>query len=142
VTSWTPAGNRPLRVGLAGLGSMGRNHLRVLSGRDDLRVTAVADPVLQWGPLRVQTHDHRVFVGDTEVVLTATEFRLLAALLGSPGRILGRTDLANAAYPDRRSVSERTVDSHVRRIRGKLRAFDIDPFETVHGVGFRLGAAP
>jgi len=45
VTSWTPAGNRPLRVGLAGLGSMGRNHLRVLSGRDDLRVTAVADPV-------------------------------------------------------------------------------------------------
>jgi predicted dehydrogenase len=42
---WTPAGDRELRVGLAGLGSMGRNHLRILSGRRDLRLVAVADPV-------------------------------------------------------------------------------------------------
>ncbi|HET7725827.1 MAG TPA: Gfo/Idh/MocA family oxidoreductase [Candidatus Limnocylindrales bacterium] len=47
MTRWQPAGDRPLRVGLAGLGSMGRNHLRVLSGRDDLRVSAVADPVAE-----------------------------------------------------------------------------------------------
>ena len=42
---WTPAGGRDLRIGLAGLGSMGRNHLRILSGRPDLRLAAVADPV-------------------------------------------------------------------------------------------------
>jgi predicted dehydrogenase len=42
---WTPAGDRDLRIGLAGLGSMGRNHLRILSGRPDLRLAAVADPV-------------------------------------------------------------------------------------------------
>jgi predicted dehydrogenase len=42
---WTPAGERELRVGLAGLGSMGRNHLRVLRSRPDVRLVAVADPV-------------------------------------------------------------------------------------------------
>jgi len=43
--AWQPAGDRVLRVGLAGLGSMGRNHLRILAGRDDIRLVAVADPV-------------------------------------------------------------------------------------------------
>ncbi len=45
IGAWRPAGDRPLRVGLAGLGSMGRNHLRILAGRTDLRLAAVADPV-------------------------------------------------------------------------------------------------
>jgi predicted dehydrogenase len=45
MTSWRPAGDRELRVGLAGLGSMGRNHLRILAARDDIRLAAVADPV-------------------------------------------------------------------------------------------------
>ena len=44
-SSWRPAGDRELRVGLAGLGSMGRNHLRILAARDDIRLSAVADPV-------------------------------------------------------------------------------------------------
>jgi UDP-N-acetylglucosamine 3-dehydrogenase len=44
-SSWRPAGERELRVGLAGLGSMGRNHLRILAARDDIRLAAVADPV-------------------------------------------------------------------------------------------------
>ena len=44
-SSWQPAGDRELRVGLAGLGSMGRNHLRILAGREDIRLVAVADPV-------------------------------------------------------------------------------------------------
>ena len=43
--AWRPAGDRPLRVGLAGLGSMGRNHLRILAGRSDIRLVAVADPL-------------------------------------------------------------------------------------------------
>jgi len=44
-SGWQPAGEREVRVGLAGLGSMGRNHLRILSGRSDLRLAAVADPM-------------------------------------------------------------------------------------------------
>ncbi|MBA2720596.1 MAG: Gfo/Idh/MocA family oxidoreductase [Chloroflexi bacterium] len=43
--TWQPAGDRELRVGLAGLGSMGRNHLRILSARNDIRLVAVADPI-------------------------------------------------------------------------------------------------
>jgi two-component system OmpR family response regulator len=97
--------------------------------------------VLTWGRLRLDIDEHRVFVDDVEVVLTATELRLLAALLRRPHRALGREELADAAYPDARNVSERTVDSHIRRVRAKLRPFGLDPFETVHGVGFRLGAA-
>ncbi len=45
--AWRPAGDRPLRVGLAGLGSMGRNHLRILAGRRDIRLAAVADPAAE-----------------------------------------------------------------------------------------------
>ena len=45
IGAWRPAGDRSFRVGLAGLGSMGRNHLRILAGRTDLRLVAVADPV-------------------------------------------------------------------------------------------------
>ncbi len=44
-SGWRPTGDRPLRVGLAGLGSMGRNHLRILGARSDIRLVAVADPV-------------------------------------------------------------------------------------------------
>lgn len=110
-----------------------------------LRRRRPAEPAaaaLVWGTLRVDVAEHRVFVGDAEVELTATELRLLAALLRRPNRALGREELALAAYPDGRAVSERTIDSHVRRVRAKLRPFGLDPFETVHGVGFRLGTAP
>lgn len=102
----------------------------------------VAPKALTWGPLRVLVDEHRVVVGDAEIELTATEFRLLAALLGSGTQVLGRHMLAAAAYPDDRTVSDRTIDSHVRRVRAKLRPFGLDPFVTVHGVGFRLADAP
>lgn len=106
------------------------------------RKPADGPAVLTWGKLEVDVGEHRVRVDGQEVELTATELRLLAALLRRPNRALGREELALAAYPDGRSVSERTIDSHIRRVRAKLRPFGLDPFETVHGVGFRLGAAP
>ncbi|MBX7084130.1 MAG: response regulator transcription factor [Nannocystaceae bacterium] len=106
------------------------------------RQGAPAPTVLRWGPLRLDPQEHRAWVGDDEVVLTATEFRLLAALVSRPRRALSREELADAAYADARTVSDRTIDSHIRRVRAKLRPWGLDPFETVHGVGFRLGAEP
>ncbi|HWB79667.1 MAG TPA: response regulator transcription factor [Nannocystaceae bacterium] len=106
------------------------------------RKPAEGPAVLVWGKLEVDVGEHRVRVDGQDVELTATELRLLAALLRRPNRALGREELALAAYPDGRSVSDRTIDSHIRRVRAKLRPFGLDPFETVHGVGFRLGAAP
>lgn len=99
------------------------------------------EPDLHQGPLHLSPATHRVTVDEHDVKLTATEFRLLAALMRAGQRVLERRELSRAAYPDGRHVSERTIDSHVRRIRAKLRPRGIDPIETVHGVGLRLRTA-
>jgi len=93
---------------------------------------------LHSGPLRLSPSAHRSWCGEHEVALTATEFRLLEALMTRPGRVFSRDVLSHQAYPDARVVSGRTLDSHVRRIRAKFRVHDLDPIETVHGVGYRL----
>lgn len=97
------------------------------------------DEELRVGPLRIAPAMHRVWIGEDEVRLTATEFRLLLAIVRAGQRVLERCELAREVYPDRRTVSERTLDSHVRRIRAKLQP--VDPIETVHGVGLRLSPA-
>lgn len=101
---------------------------------------------LRNGPLHLSPAAHRAWWRRHEVALTATEFRLLEALMSRPGRVYSRDALSRAAYPDARVVSGRTLDSHIRRVRAKLRAAfeddDEDPIETVHGVGYRLGEAP
>lgn len=89
--------------------------------------------------LRTDAATFRAWVDETLLDLTATEFRLLHALLGAPGRVFTRDDLVQHAYADERFVADRTVDSHLRRVRAKLRAAGAgEPIETVHGVGFRL----
>lgn len=74
----------------------------------------------------------------TEVKLTVTEFRILSVLVKRPGRVYPRDELTELAYPGVHHVSDRTLDSHIRRIRQKLREAGCDPIETVHGLGFRL----
>ena len=74
------------------------------------------------------------------VPLTATEFLLLADLIRRPGRVRTRRQLLDAAYPNDRFVAERTIDSHVKRLRRKLaEAGAGDPVEAVYGVGYRIG---
>ncbi len=75
-----------------------------------------------------------------EVILTATEFGILRALLGRPGKVYSRSELMERAYDGASVVSERTLDSHVRRVREKFRAVGGDPIDTVHGFGYKLGA--
>jgi two-component system, OmpR family, response regulator len=72
------------------------------------------------------------------VVLTATEFAILRVLAGRPGKVFSREALMDSAYDDRRFVSDRTIDSHVRRLRSKLAAVGAAPIETVHGLGYKL----
>ena len=73
------------------------------------------------------------------VSLTVTEFLLLRALAVRPGIVKTRDQLMGEAYPDRISVSDRTIDSHVKRIRRKLQAVDpvFDRIEAVYGAGYR-----
>ncbi len=90
------------------------------------------------GALRIDPIEHRCFAGTVEIALTATEFRLLQALMERPGRVFTRDALMEVAYEGAHHVSERTLDSHVRGVRAKLREAGVDPIETVHGVGYRL----
>ena len=88
--------------------------------------------------LRLSPATHRATANGKEVRFTATEFRLLLALVRGKTRVFDRAELGRQAYVDGRCVSERTIDSHVRRIRAKLRPHGLDPIETIHGVGLRL----
>ena len=92
------------------------------------------------GALRLEPGAHRAWVGDQEMELTVTEFNILRVLLTRPGRAYTRDEIVDQAYPGRHFVSGRTLDSHVRRIRQKLRDCGVDPIETVHGLGYRIGA--
>ncbi|HKP63616.1 MAG TPA: response regulator transcription factor [Polyangiales bacterium] len=97
--------------------------------------------LLQSGALQLDLARHRCQVGANELVLTVTEFDLLAVLVGAPGRVFSRAQLITQAYGDDHHVTERTVDSHVRRLRKKLTDAGVDPIETVYGVGYRLREA-
>jgi len=73
------------------------------------------------------------------VALTAVEFRLLQLMLTQPGRVFSRDELMRRIYDDGRVVLERTVDSHIKKLRRKLAdCGDIDPIESVYGHGYRV----
>jgi two-component system, OmpR family, response regulator len=90
------------------------------------------------GPLRMDLDRMRIFWNGTEVVLTVTEFGLLRSLLEFPGKVYTRDELMNGAYAYDNIVTDRTIDSHIRRIRKKLADAGGDPIETVHGAGYRI----
>jgi two-component system OmpR family response regulator len=73
------------------------------------------------------------------VVLTVTEFGIIRTLLSYPGKVFTRDELMSAAYTYDNIVTDRTIDCHVRRVRGKFARAGVDPIETVHGLGYRLG---
>jgi len=89
--------------------------------------------------LTLDSEMHRCWWGTTELDLTVTEFALLQALLGMPGKVYTRGELVDRAYGLGHYITDRTIDSHVRRIRKKLaEAGGLDLIETVYGLGYRL----
>ena len=94
--------------------------------------------VLEHGQLKLDLDRFQAFWGSKEVVLTVTEFGILRTLLGFPGKVYSRGELMERAYPDPTVVADRTIDSHVRRVRRKFADAGGDPIETVHGVGYKL----
>jgi two-component system, OmpR family, response regulator len=113
--------------------------------RTVLRRSAAPRPstaILTFGPLLVDTSRHQASVGGVPIALTATEFAILHALLSEAGRVLSRADLVARAYQAENHVTLRTMDTHVRRIRGKLRRLGVHAIETVHGIGYRAAAPP
>lgn len=96
---------------------------------------------LHHGELDVDPERHQVTFAGTDVPLTSIEFSILKALIARPGIIFDRERIVSSAYGPGMHVSDRTVDSHIRNVRSKLQAAGCQGgIETVHGVGFRLGA--
>jgi two-component system, OmpR family, response regulator len=93
--------------------------------------------VMRRGPLRLDLDLWRAYWNEREVVLTVTEFHLLAALLRAPGKAFTRDELMTRVYEDV-VVSDRTIDSHVRHIRQKFASAGGEVIQTVHGLGYRL----
>jgi two-component system OmpR family response regulator len=92
---------------------------------------------LRHGTVTVDRARHEVRAAGRKIDLTATEFAVLETLLAQPGRLLSRAQLIRRAYSAGHHITERTIDTHVRRIRAKLRASGVDPIETVHGLGYK-----
>lgn len=114
-----------------------------------LRVKAVlrrglpesSGPTLEAGEIQLDVEAHRAWVGSSEVLLTATEFRLLRSLLERRGRVQTRARLLRDVWGYTEDVDSRTVDTHVRRLRHKLGP-ECEQLETVVGVGYRLRVDP
>jgi len=97
-------------------------------------------PLLERGRLTMDPARHKVRWDGKDVTLTVTEFLILEALAQRPGFVKSRDQLMDTAYQDDVYVDDRTIDSHIKRLRRKFRQVDNDfkAIETLYGVGYRF----
>jgi len=97
------------------------------------------DDMISHGDLLLDSDRHLCSWKGVEVKLTVTEFLLLQALALRPGHVKSRDQLMDAAYGDSVFLEDRTIDSHIKRIRRKFRAHDksFDRIETLYGIGYK-----
>jgi len=116
--------------------------IRALLRRETLtRDKTVPEPgqVLTRGPLAMDGARHSCTWKGQPIDLTVTEFLLVKALAQRPGHVKSRDQLMDAAYGENVYVDDRTIDSHIKRLRKKFKAIDPDfaQIETLYGVGYR-----
>jgi two-component system response regulator ChvI len=117
--------------------------LRRFQPKDAGGVAAEAARVLERGKLRLDPERHTCHWDGHPVMLTVTEFLILQALATRPGVVKTRDALMDAAYDDQVYVDDRTIDSHIKRLRKKFKQADdaFDVIETLYGVGYRFKEA-
>jgi two-component system response regulator ChvI len=122
--------------------------IRAILRRSEVRARPVDEapereeaPSLERGRLVMDPARHRVAWDGKDVTLTVTEFMILEALAQRPGVVKSRNQLMDVAYQDDIYVDDRTIDSHIKRLRRKFRAVDPEfkAIETLYGVGYRFG---
>ena len=98
------------------------------------------DSLIERGNLLLNMDRHECHWKGERIKLTVTEFLLLESLVNRPGYVKNRDQLMSAAYSDDLYVDDRTIDSHIKRIRRKFKAIDknFDSIETLYGVGYRF----
>ncbi|MEM9495596.1 MAG: response regulator transcription factor [Pseudomonadota bacterium] len=99
--------------------------------------------ILRRGSLTLDPMRHACLWQEQPVTLTVTEFLILQSLAQRPGFVKSRDQLMDAAYDDQVYVDDRTIDSHIKRIRKKFRVVDkeFDSIETLYGVGYKYNDA-
>ena len=116
--------------------------LRRSAARGDTPAAASKSTISQ-GHLHLDHERHDCLWKNRPVNLTVTEFLIIDALAQRPGVVKSRDSLMDAAYDDQIYVDDRTIDSHIKRLRRKFRAVDasFDAIETLYGVGYRYKAS-
>ena len=101
------------------------------------------EQLLRVGPLSLDLRRYTAHWEDRPVQLTVTEFLILHALARHPGHVKTRQHLMQEGYPHETYVSDRTIDSHIKRLRRKMAKTDpeFDAIETVYGLGYRYRQA-
>jgi two-component system, OmpR family, response regulator ChvI len=115
--------------------------LRRRGGKEGtVRTETEAAKVLERGQLRIDPERHMCTWKNEPVTLTVTEFLIVQALAVRPGVVKSRNALMDAAYDDQVYVDDRTIDSHVKRVRKKFKQLDdsFDMIDTLYGVGYRF----
>lgn len=121
--------------------------IRAILRRRDLERGQVAqesentnEALLVRGRLVMDPARHKILWDGKDVTLTVTEFLIMEALAQRPGVVKSRNQLLDIAYQDDVYVDDRTIDSHIKRIRRKFRAVDdhFDGIETLYGVGYKF----
>ena len=117
--------------------------IRTLLRRGELgrggRAAGDSEPTVQRGDLVLDPARHLCTWKGQHVELTVTEFLILKSLATRPGHVKSRDQLMDAAYGEHIYVDDRTIDSHIKRLRKKFKAVDTDfaQIETLYGVGYR-----
>ena len=117
--------------------------LRRVAPKDGQVTASEAARMIERGKLRLDPERHTCHWDNKGVTLTVTEFLILQALATRPGVVKTRDALMDAAYDDQVYVDDRTIDSHIKRLRKKFKVVDddFDVIETLYGVGYRFKEA-
>lgn len=101
--------------------------------------TEPTEGIIERGSLRLDENRHECLWKGQRIILTVTEFMLLRNLADRPGHVKTRDQLMAAAYGDQTGVDDRTIDSHIKRLRKKFREIDptFEQIETLYGAGYR-----
>ena len=97
------------------------------------------EPVANAAEINLIQHKNKLKIGNKEIELTVVEYKLFEYMYSSPGHIYSRSQLMDKIYTDHRVVSDRTIDSHIKKLRKKLNDVlpDIEIIHSVYGAGYK-----
>ena len=111
--------------------------IKAILKRGNVQKNETVEIERQFGDLVIDVDSHEVFVNKEQIILTALEFRLLKQLIDRRGRVQSRDQLLSDVWGYSAEVTTRTVDTHIRRVREKIRASCVS-IETIRSLGYMI----